>query len=58
MYIYKVIFNLNMLNRIDSETFEKPFRLFHELFSFLNNIIILYHIYEIIISLKSYKFIL
>ena len=47
-----------MLNRIDSDVFEKPFRSFHELFSFLNNIIILYQIYEIIISLKLYKFIL
>ena len=47
-----------MLNRIDNETFEKSLRLFNELFSFLNNIIIFYHIYEIIISLKSHKFIL
>ena len=47
-----------MLNRIDSETFEKPLRSFNELFSFLNNIIIFYFIYKIIISLKSYKFIL
>ena len=58
MYIYKVIFNSNMLSLINSEIFEKPFRLFHELISFLNNIIIFYHIYEIIISLKSHKFIL
>ena len=47
-----------MLNRIDSEIFEKSLRSFHELISFLNNIIIFYYIYEIIISLKSYKFIL
>ena len=47
-----------MLNQIDSEAFEKPLRSFHELISFLNNIIILYHIYEIIISLKSHKYIL
>ena len=47
-----------MLSRINSETFEKSFRLFHELISFLNNIIIFYYIYEIIISLKLYKFIL
>ena len=58
MYIYKVIFNSNMLSRIDSEASGKPFRSFHELFSFLNNIIILYYIYEIVISLKSHKFIL
>ena len=58
MYINKVIFNSNMLNRIDSEASGKPLRSFHELFSFLNNIIILYHIYEIIISLKLHKFIL
>ena len=58
MYIYKVIFNSNMSNRIDSEAPGKPLHSFHELFSFLNNIIILYHIYEIIISLKSHRFIL
>ena len=58
MYIYKVIFNLNMLSRIDSDTFEKSLRSFYELISFLNNIVIFYYIYEIIISLKLYKFIL
>ena len=47
-----------MLNRIDSEAFEKPLRLFNELFSFFNNILIIYHIYEIIISFKSHKIIL
>ena len=57
MYIYKGIINSNMLNRIDNEASGKPLRSFYELFSFLN-IIILYHIYEIIVLLKSYKFIL
>ena len=58
MYIFKAIFNSNMLSRIDSEAPGKPLRSFHELISFLNNIIILYHIYEIIISLKLHKSIL
>ena len=41
LYIYiNLYFNLNMLNRIDSETFKKNLRSFNELFSFLNNIII------------------
>ena len=47
-----------MLNKINNETFRKSLRLFHELISFLNNIIFFCYIYEIIISLKSYKFIL
>ena len=38
MYIYKVIFNSNMLSRIDSEAPGKPLRSFYELISFLNNI--------------------
>ena len=57
MYVYKYIFDLNML-LFGRVVFEKPLRSFHELFSFLNNIVILYHIYEVIISLKSRKFIL
>ena len=52
MYIYKLIFNSNILKAL-----EKSLRSFNELFSFLNNILIFYHIYEIIISLKSHKII-
>ena len=47
-----------MLNRINNKIFEKSFYLFYKLISFLNNIIIFYYIYKIIILLKSYKFIL
>ena len=44
-----------MLNRIDNETFGKTLRLFNEVL-FLNNIIIFYYIYDIIILLKSHIF--
>ena len=47
-----------MSSRIDSEAAGKPLHSFYELLSFLNNIMILYHIYETIISLKSHRSVL